>query len=147
MESVTQLCTFVVGDMLLGIEVQHVQEVLKYLPMTSVPLAHPVVSGLINLRGQIVTAIDLRRRLDVPERTGDRPPMNVVVNTEDGTVSFLVDEIGDVIEVGDDAFERPPDTVRGSIRELIRGVYKLKGKLLLVLDAESAAHVESTRAA
>src|SRR5262245_46354614 len=98
--------------------------------MTRVPLAHPVVRGLMNLRGQIVTALDLRRRLELPERPDDESPVNVVVQADDGAVSLLVDEIGDVLEASDDQFERPPETLRGVARELIRGTYKLPDRLL-----------------
>ena len=84
------------------------------------PLAPPVVRGLINLRGQIVTAIDLRRRLELRDRPADQLPVNVVVHTDDGAVSLLVDEIGDVLEVPENAFERPPETLQGTARELIR---------------------------
>jgi purine-binding chemotaxis protein CheW len=104
--------------------------------MTQVPLAPEVIEGLINLRGQIVTAIDMRRRLNLPPRTGDQTPMNMVVRTDDGAVSLLVDEIGDVIDVDQATYEEPPDNLDASARKLIRGVYKLKDHLLLVLDAE-----------
>lgn len=139
-----QFCTFTVAGVFFGVEVLRVQEVIKYQEMTRVPLAAPVVRGLINLRGQIVTAIDLRRRLAMPDREGDRQPMNVVVRTDEGTVSLLVDEIGDVLEVSDEVFERPPDTIAGVALDLVRGVYKLKDHLLLVLDVERAVHVGGT---
>jgi purine-binding chemotaxis protein CheW len=115
--------------------VREVQEVIRYQEMTRVPLAAPVVRGLINLRGQIVTAIDLRRRLGLPDRgdSGEHLPMNLVVRTDDGVVSLLVDEIGEVVEVDEDTFERPPPTLDGVARELVRGVYKREGSLLLVL--------------
>ena len=90
-----QFCTFVLGGHHFGIDVLKVQEIIRYQEMTRVPLAPPVVRGLINLRGQIVTAIDLRRRLELPERTDGQLPVNVVVKTDDGAVSLLVDEIGD----------------------------------------------------
>lgn len=134
----TQLCTFHLDGLFFGVEVQKVQEVIRYLDMTRVPLASSVVRGLINLRGQIVTAIDLRRRLDLSERPADRTPMNLVIRTDDRPVSLLVDEIGDVVEVEAGAFERPPETLRGVARELIRGAYKLKDRLLLTLDTERA---------
>src|SRR5438045_1868720 len=101
--------------------------------MTRVPLAHPVVRGLIKLRGQIVTALHLRRRLDLPDRPADQLPVNVVVQTADGAVSLLVDEIGDVLTVPESVFERPPETLRGKTRDVIRGAYKLDRRLLLVL--------------
>src|SRR5205085_1160144 len=106
--------------------------------MTRVPLASKVVQGLINLRGQIVTALDMRRRLDLSERPEGELPMNVVVRTDDGPMSLLVDEIGDVLEVDEKAYERPPETLQGVARELICGAYKLKDRLLLVLDTEKA---------
>ena len=137
-----QFCTFYVRGLFLGLEVTCIQEVIRYQPLTVVPLTPPVIAGLMNLRGQIVTAIDLRHRLGLPPRdTGERP-LNVVVRTAEGPVSLLVDEIGDVIEVGDDAFERPPETLGDDARELIRGAYKLKDRLLLVLDAARTIDAE-----
>jgi purine-binding chemotaxis protein CheW len=131
-----QFCTFFLGNYFLGVEVERIQEVIRYQAMTRVPLAPGVVRGLINLRGQIVTAVDLRRRLELPEKSGDALPMNVVVRHEDAVVSLLVDEIGDVIEVDEDSFEPPPDTLQGSARELVRGSYKLKDRLLIALDTD-----------
>jgi purine-binding chemotaxis protein CheW len=131
-----QFSTFVVDRLLFGVEVEKVQEVIRYQEMTRVPLAPPVVNGLINLRGQIVTAIDLRRRLGLRERAGTELPMNVVIRDCDGAVSFLVDEIGDVLEVDEDTFELAPGTVAGEAKELIRGVHKLRECLLIVLDTD-----------
>src|SRR5215831_18368272 len=129
-----QFCTFFLDGLRFGVDVQKVQEVVPYQEMTRVPLAPGTVRGLLNLRGQIVTGIDLRCRLELPERTADRLPMNVVLRGEDSPVSFLVDEIGEVIEVAADAWERPPETLQGRVRELIQGVYPLQEELLLVLD-------------
>jgi purine-binding chemotaxis protein CheW len=135
-QSSGQFSTFVVADLLFGVDVLHVQEVLRHQPMTAVPQAPSVIQGLINLRGQIVTAIDMRRRLQLPARTEDKPPMNIVVRTSDGAVSLIVDEIGDVLQLDESAYERPPENLDRVARELIRGVYKLKDRLLLVLDEE-----------
>src|ERR1700759_4249148 len=93
-----QYSTFFVADLFFGVNVMHVQEVLRYQPMTPVPRSPQTVEGLINLRGQIVTAIDMRKRLGLPERASDKTPMNMVVRTTDGAVSLLVDEIGDVLD-------------------------------------------------
>jgi purine-binding chemotaxis protein CheW len=93
-----------------------------------------VVRGLINLRGQLVTALDLRRRLELEPLDCESLAMNVVVRTDDGAVSLLVDEIGDVVEAEDTTFETPPETLRGTVREMILGVHKLNGRLLHVLD-------------
>jgi purine-binding chemotaxis protein CheW len=138
-----QFCTFYVEGLCFGIGVREVQEVIRYQEMTRVPLAASVVRGLINLRGQIVTAIDLRRRLGLPDRddAGEHLPMNLVVRTDDGVVSLLVDEIGEVVEVDEDSFERPPPTLEGVARDLVRGVYKQQGSLLLVLDTARAVSV------
>jgi purine-binding chemotaxis protein CheW len=133
---VQQYCTFYVDGHYFGVEVRRVQEVIRYQAMTRVPLAPPVVRGLINLRGQIVTAIDLRRRLDLRERAADQLPVNVVIQTDDGAVSLLVDEIGDVMEVPEELFERSPETLQGAARDLIQGAYKLKDRLLLILDTD-----------
>jgi purine-binding chemotaxis protein CheW len=136
-----QLCTFTLDDHLFGVDAQSVQEVIRYQEMTQVPLTSRAVCGLINLRGQIVTAIDVRKRLGMPDRPGDRLPMNVVVRGEDGAVSLLVDQIGDVIEVDADLFELPPDTLRGSARSFVQGAYKLESRLLLLLDTEQVVQV------
>lgn len=143
MEVEKQFCTFYVDDLFMGVEVAKVQEVLRYQEMTSVPLSPPTVSGLINLRGQIVTAIDLRKRLDLNDRPEGQLPMNVVVRTNEGVVSMLVDSIGDVLEVPDHAFETPPETIDGITRHLVLGVYKLSDNLLLILDTEKAVNLES----
>jgi purine-binding chemotaxis protein CheW len=139
-----QFSTFVVDRLLFGVEVEKVQEVIRYQEMTRVPLAPPVVKGLINLRGQIVTAVDLRCRLGLRERAATALPMNVVIRHEDGAVSLLVDEIGDVLEVEEEAFELPPGTLPGDVRELIRGVYKLKDMLLIALDTDKMLNLVTT---
>jgi purine-binding chemotaxis protein CheW len=141
-----QFSTFVVDRLLFGVEVEKVQEVIRYQEMTRIPLAPPVVKGLINLRGQIVTAVDLRCRLGLRERAATDLPMNVVIRHDDGAVSLLVDEIGDVLEVEDEAFELPPGTLSGEVRELIRGVYKLKEALLIALDTDKILNLAATAA-
>jgi purine-binding chemotaxis protein CheW len=145
-----QFCTFYLENYFFGVPVAEVQEVIRYLDLTRVPLVSEVVRGLINLRGQIVTAIELRRCLEMPERTVGQLPMNVVIRTGDGAVSLLVDEIGDVLDVGPETMEEPPETLQGPMREMVRGVYKLPGALLLELDIQRAiADIgeESARAA
>ena len=149
MTHTSQFCTFYLDGLLFGVELQGVQEVMRTLEMTQVPLAPEVVRGLINLRGQIVTAVDLRERLALKPLPAGTLPMNVVVRSEDGAVSLLVDEIGDVAEVEESTFERPPETLTGPVRAMIVGVYKLDGRLLHVLDKEKACQVgemaEATR--
>jgi purine-binding chemotaxis protein CheW len=137
----SQFCTFYLDKLLFGVELKGVQEVIRSLHMTKVPLAPEVVSGLINLRGQIVTAVDLRQRLELDPRPPEVLAMNVVVRSEDGAVSLLVDEIGDVVEVEESTFEPPPETLRGSVRTVILGIHKLDDHLLHVLDIEKACQM------
>src|SRR5271169_2039739 len=108
MSQTSHFCTFYLDKLLFGVELRGVQEVIRALDMTRVPLAPAVVRGLINLRGQIVTAVDLRRRLELEPGPAGMLAMNVVVRSQDGAVSLLVDEIGDVVEVEEDTFEPPP---------------------------------------
>ena len=130
------LCTFWLDGRCFGIDVADVQEVMQHQSLTRVPLAQPVISGLLNLRGQILTALDLRRRMGLPDRPDDQRPMNIVVRSENGPVGLLVDRIGDVAEVEPESFEAPPNTLTGVARDLITGAYKLDGYLLLELDTK-----------
>ena len=142
-----QFCTFLLNEIYFGIEVQYVQEVIRYQQMTRVPLAPPDICGLINLRGQIITAVDLRRRLELsyPAQSSlEQLPFNVVVRNCDEVVSLLVDEIEDILEFGQDNFEPPPTTLKGKVCQMIQGVYKLKNRLLLILDTEKILEVRST---
>ena len=100
------------------------------------PRAIRTIKGLINLRGQIVTAVDLRRCLQLNDRGEDELPVNVVVRSEDGAISLLADSIEDVIEVSQEVFEPPPETVGSVAKGIVEGVYKLSDRLLLVLSTE-----------
>jgi purine-binding chemotaxis protein CheW len=135
-----QFCTLHLAGHLFGVPVERVQEVISAQTMTPVPLSHVVIGGLINLRGQIVTAIDLRTRLEFDPRA-EGEPMNVVVQTPSGVVSLLVDGIGDVVDVQDTIFEAPPETLTGVAKELILGVYKFDEQLLLELDIDAAVEL------
>ena len=146
MSDAKQFCTFYLDSHFFGVEVHKIQEIIRSQPMTRVPLAPAIFRGLINLRGQIVTALDLRRRLDLPPRPAGKLPINVVVKSDDGAISLLVDEIGDVVEVDGSSFETPPETLSAVAREQILGVYKLKDRLLLHLDTEAAASARRLRA-
>ncbi len=143
-QATLQYATFRIQDLILGIEVTRVQEVIRYQPMTIVPLAPSVVEGLINLRGQIVIAIDTRRSLGLSRAADEALPMNIVIQSGDGLVSLLVDEIGDVIDVPAEAYAPVPDNMPQEQRDLINCVYDLPSGLMLVLDTarvlENACH-------
>ncbi len=140
-----QYCTFLVAGLYFGIDVRRVQEVLRSQDVTPVPQAPAVIAGLINLRGQIVPAVDMRRRLGLADRPAQTQSMNMVIRSEEGAASLLVDEIGDVLDVDGAAFEPIPDNLAPEQRELIRGVCKLRDRLLLVLDAERALELAGTQ--
>ena len=130
------LCTFRLADLHLGVDVTRVQEVIRRQDVTRIPLVSPVLCGLINLRGEIVTAIDLRRRMALDPAAAEATSMNVIIRTKDGPVSLVVDAIDDVIDVDEDTFEPPPPTLHEARRALVAGVFKLEHDLLLVLDLE-----------
>ena len=133
--AVGSYATFYVGGLYLGIEVPRVQELLRYQEITPVPLASGVIEGLINLRGHIVTAVDMRRRLRLPPRPAEDTPMNIVLRARDVAVSLLVDEIGDVLTPPPESAAPPPATLRPELREIVARVFKLDEKLLLGLSA------------
>lgn len=134
----TRLVTFTLGRRWYGVEVSAVQEVLRVLPRTRIPLAPRALAGLINLRGQVLTAVDLRAQLGLPPREDEVEPMLVVTHVDGEPVALLVDSIGAVVAVEPEQFEPPPDTLVGPTRELIRGAYKLTDHLLLSLDVDKA---------
>ena len=136
-----QYCTFWVDGLFFGVAVMDVQEVLRYHDMTVVPRAPEPVHGLINLRGQIVTAIDLRTRLGLPRRPAEQLPMNVVLRSRDEVVSLLVDDIGDVIDTSGLGLEPAPVTLPHAVRHVLHGVLPLPDAILLVLDPDLAADV------
>ena len=136
-----QLATFTLDDRLYGVRVERVQEVLRSQARTRIPLAPPAIAGLVNLRGQVLTAIELREQLGLPPRPQGEEPMVVVIRVGTEPVSLLVDSIGAVVDVDPDSFENPPDTLVGPGRELILGAYKLPHRLLLALDVDRAVAV------
>lgn len=131
-----QYATFRIHDLLFGLPVLEVQEVLRHQHLTTVPLASPSICGLLNLRGQIVLAIDTRRSLGMPALSGKDRRANIVIRAEDGTVSLLVDEIGDVIDVPLTCRVDVPETLPAAQRVLIRAIYNLREGVMLVLDSQ-----------
>ena len=133
-----QLATFVVDGSLYGVDVTRVQEALRHQPRTPVPHASAASAGLVNLRGQVVLAIDLRVSLGLPPAPEGAEPMMVVVKVHGEPGSLLVDQVGDVIEVDPESFEAPPSTLAPDLRQFVKGAYKLDDRLLLALDIERA---------
>ena len=142
MAELCQYCTFYLDGHYFGVEVLRVQEVIKAQEMANVPLSAHAVSGLINLRGEIVMALDLRRILGFDERKPEDLPTNVVIHAHNETIALLVDEIGDVLEVDEEDHENTPGTVESKVRALLEGVYKLEEGLLLILDVDKVVSAE-----
>jgi len=143
-----QLCTFWLNGIFFGIDVQHVQEVIRPQVMTRVPLAPADICGLINLRGQIITVIDLQQRLDMGESTKeviklDEEPQgfNIVVCSENEVVSLLVDDVADVLDFPENTFQPPPATLKGKMRHVLAGAYPLVEGFVLVIDIKKILNV------
>jgi purine-binding chemotaxis protein CheW len=135
-QSVAQYSTFVVAGRWYGIDVTSVQEVVRPMPLTPVPLAPPYIAGLINLRGQVGTAIDLRELFGL-KASNTSELMNVVCAAEGSPLSLQVDEIGDVIEARSEDYEAPPSTIAPEVRRFMTGVYKTKAGLISIIGLES----------
>jgi len=138
--------TFTLNGICFGVPVEKVQEVLEFQHITPVPLAAPVLPGIINLRGQILTTFDLKTRLNLAGSEGAGEPMMMVIQTSEGPMNLLVDKIGPVLDVDPDLFEPPTETLKPSVRSVTTHVCKLDGQLLLVLDTEKIVQLpeEST---
>jgi purine-binding chemotaxis protein CheW len=132
-----QYCQFHVHGMIMGIPTAMVLEVIKPRTITPVPLAPRTVPGLFNLRGQIITAVDVRRCLEFPDHAPDKAPMNLLISHAETSISLLVDRIGDVIEVSEEKIEELPHHLQGAAREYLVGAYQAGETLLLILDVES----------
>ncbi len=143
MTNARQFCTFYLDHLLFGVESQKIQEVVTYRELRPVPLAPPVVSGLMNLRGQVVVALELRRQLELPERTSNLTAVCLVVHSTQGTVCLIADEVGNVVDVEEETFEPSPETLSPRLRSVILGVHKLEGQLLHVLDTDRACEVQA----
>jgi purine-binding chemotaxis protein CheW len=131
-----QLCTFWIDELLFGIDVRAVQEVLRSQPLRRVPLAADSIRGLINLRGQVLTAIDARVCLDLPPQSPQRDAIDIIVRSAQEPVSLVVDAIGEILEVDESEFEPPPESLRDMASDLLVGIYRLDERLLIVLDVE-----------
>jgi len=137
-----QYVSFLIADQLLGVPVDIVQEVLNPQTIAPTPKARPEIAGLLNLRGQIVTAVDLRKRLRLPANPEGRPSMNVVLRHKGESYSLLVDEVGDVINVSNEQFEPPPATLDAHWKSLVSGVFRLEDRLFVVLNVPAVFSLE-----
>jgi purine-binding chemotaxis protein CheW len=126
--------TLTVADQLCGVPVLAVRDILGEHKITRIPLAPPEIAGSLNLRGRIVTAIDLRRRLHLPPAPAEQPPMSVVAEQGGELYALLVDQVSEVMSLEASAFERNPPTLPPSWAQFSSGIYRLDNRLLVVLD-------------
>lgn len=141
MSHARQFCTFYLDHLLFGVESQKIQEVVGYRDLRPVPLVPPAISGLMNLRGQVVLAVELRKQLELSDRPANVTPVCLVVRTAGGEVCLLADEVGNVVEVEDQTFEPSPETLGPRLRSMILGVHKLEHRLMHVLDTDRACEI------
>lgn len=131
-----EFLTFTVGRQIFGLPLSSVSDVLDARPLTPVPLAPPEVAGSLNLRGRIITAIDIRRRLGLPGRATDGEHMSIVTESDGELFNLIVDGVGEVIAVGDHQYEVNPATLDAEWRRYSAGIYRLENGLMVVLDVE-----------
>jgi purine-binding chemotaxis protein CheW len=132
--------TFFVGNVLYGVPSIRVREIIRVAHITPVPLVSPALRGVFNVRGELVTALDLRVRLGLPD-AGTEPAVHVLFPTAEGTMSLLVDREGDVLDIDPALFEQPPGGLSAIGRDCVMGAYRLPQELLIVLDADRTLDV------
>ncbi|MBD2079052.1 chemotaxis protein CheW [Leptolyngbya sp. FACHB-17] len=135
--TIQQVCTFYLKGSYFGIEIEQVQEIIRQPPLTRIPLAPPDICGLMNLRGQVIPVVDLPCRLGLRSAScgiGEETTYNVIVNTIDDVISFIVEDIGDILSCDSETFEPPPANLTAHIRGFLKGAYKLEQGFLLILD-------------
>ncbi len=131
-----QYATFYVGNMLLGIDIRQVQEINRQLEVTVVPHAPDYVRGVINLRGDVASVIDLSTILGLPEIEITRESRNVIVHSKGEIIGFLVDRISDVLTLNSNEISQPPTNIEGVDGSLFKGVFKLEKELLVIFDVD-----------
>lgn len=137
--------TFFLNGICFGVCVEKVQEVMEFQNITPIPLAPPVLPGIINLRGQILITFDLKTRLNLSSEDAAAQPMMMVIQTSEGPMNLVVDKIGPVLDVDPDLFEKPTETLKPAVRAVTTHVCKLEGHLLLVLDTEKIIRLPEDR--
>jgi purine-binding chemotaxis protein CheW len=139
-----EFLTFSVGNQKFGIEVLKVRDVLNHPRLARIPLAPPEIAGALNLRGRIITAIDVRRRLRLPPKSGDKKTMSVVVEHDGDVYNLIVDSVGEVLKLDDVKYEPNPATLDPNWREFSEGIYRLDGFLLVVLNVDRLLSLETS---
>src|SRR5215213_10787770 len=137
----TEYVTVVIGEQLFGLPISRVQDVFMPDRLTRVPLAAPEIAGVLNLRGRIVTAIDMRRRLGLPPRSDNKPIMAVGIELKGESYGLLIDAVGEVMKLGEATLEPNPVNLDARLSRVSGGVHRLDAQLMVILDVE---HVLNT---
>jgi purine-binding chemotaxis protein CheW len=142
-EHVTEYVTVLIGEQLFGLPISRVQDVFMPERLTRVPLSSPEIAGVLNLRGRIVTAIDMRRRLGMPPRTDGRPPMAVGIELKGESYGLLIDTVGEVLKLADGTRESNPVNIDQHLARVSGGVHRLEGQLMVILDVDRVLEMGS----
>ena len=134
--AVAEYVTAMIGGQLFGLPISRVQDVFMPDRITRVPLSVPEIAGVLNLRGRIVTAIDMRRRLGLPPRTDDKPSMAIGIELKGESYGLLIDNVGEVMKLGDDTQESNPVNLDSRLARVSGGVHRLDGQLMVILDVD-----------
>lgn len=138
---ITEYVTAMIGGQLFGLPISRVQDVFMPERLTRVPLASADVAGVLNLRGRIVTAIDMRARLGLPKNEDGKPPMAVGVDLRGESYGLLIDSIGEVLKLADDSREVNPVNLDPRMAKMAGGVHRLDGQLMVVLDVDRVLEI------
>lgn len=139
----TEFVTVYIADQLFGIPVELIHDVFQPEAITVVPLSGPEIGGVLNLRGKIVTAIDVRHRLGLESRDRTQKSMAVGIEKNGESYGILIDRVGEVLRLSNDTFERNPANLDSRWRDFSKGVYRLENELLVILDVELVLNVDS----
>src|SRR5437870_2988965 len=134
--TVAEYVTAVIGGQLFGLPISRVQDVFMPERLTRVPLAAPEIAGVLNLRGRIVTAVDMRRRPGLPPPENGRPPLPVGIEVKGESYGLLIDSVGEVMKLADNTREPNPVNLDGRLALVSGGVHRLEGQLMVILDVD-----------
>ncbi|MFL5223077.1 MAG: chemotaxis protein CheW [Microvirga sp.] len=141
--NVIEYVTVVIGEQLFGLPISRVQDVFMPDRLTRVPLSAPEIAGVLNLRGRIVTAVDMRRRLGLPPRADARPPMAVGIELKGESYGLLIDTVGEVLKLADGTREPNPVNLDQHLARVSGGVHRLDGQLMVILDVDRVLETAS----
>jgi purine-binding chemotaxis protein CheW len=142
-DQLTEYVTVMIGGQLFGLPISRVQDVFMPDRVTRVPLSAPEIAGVLNLRGRIVTAIDMRRRLGLPPRTDDKPSMAVGIELKGESYGLLIDTVGEVMKLGAATLEPNPVNLDARLARVSAGVHRLDGQLMVILDVDSVLNASA----